>query len=269
MHEAAMETILATRPCGLLTDIDGTISRIAPTPEAAVVSDAAREHLRTLAEHLEIVGAISGRAAADAASLVGLDELVYVGNHGMEVWRDGEARPSKEAAAYMPAIGATLAEAQAAITLPGVLFEDKSVTASVHYRLTDDPEAAGEAIGAVLERLAERYGLRLTRGRLVWEIRPPLEVNKGTAVRSLAREYELRGLIFLGDDRTDADAFAALRSLRESGECATLNVGVLADETPDVIREQADLLVDGVAGVESLLARAAAIVAGRHRAWSE
>lgn len=269
MHETAMETILATRPCALLTDIDGTISPIAPTPDAATVSPVAREHLRSLAQRLELVGVVSGRAAADAAAMVGLDELIYIGNHGLEIWRDGVAQPTAAALAYTSAIRAVLDAARSAIRLPGVLFEDKGVTASVHYRLTDDPDAAEEAIGAVLQRLTAQHGLRLTRGRLVWEIRPPLEINKGTAIRSLTREFELRGLIFLGDDRTDADAFAILRSLREASDCATLSVGVLGPETPAVIRELADVLVDGVPGVESLLARAVALTAERRRGWSD
>lgn len=258
MDKPSLEAVLAARPCGLLTDIDGTISPIAPTPDAARVSPVAREQLRRLAQRLELVGVISGRAAADAAALVDLGELVYIGNHGLERWQHGQARPAPEALPFVPLIARVLDEARAAIDLPGVIVENKGVTGAVHYRLTDDPTSAGAAIGAMLERLTARYGLKLTPGRMVWEIRPPLETNKGTALRTLAREYGLRGLIFLGDDRTDADAFAVLRDLRRDGG-ATLAVGVEADETPPEIRALADVLVPGIAGVEAFLTQVATL----------
>ncbi|WP_026369730.1 trehalose-phosphatase [Kallotenue papyrolyticum] len=263
MPEQHLASVLAARPCGLLTDIDGTISPIAPTPEAAQVSPAAREYLRALARHLALVGVVSGRAAADAAALVGLPELVYVGNHGLEIWRGGSAQPMPEALPYVPLIARVLDEARAAINLPGVIVENKGVTGAVHYRLSTDPASAGPAIGALLRDLCARHGLKLTPGRMVWEIRPPLEADKGTAVRALAQQYGLRGLIFLGDDRTDADAFAVLRDLRRQGAALTLAIGVAADETPREVRELADVLVPGVAGAESVLAQAAALAAAQ------
>ncbi len=256
MPSNELSRVLANKPCGLLTDIDGTISPIAPTPGTAQVSPVARAHLRHLARQLAVVGAISGRAASDAAALVGLPELVYIGNHGMEEWKDGRAQPIAEAQLYVDAIATVVAEAQAQIALPGVLFENKGVTASVHFRLAAAPERVGAEIGAVLEALAARHGLRVTGGRLVWEIRPPLAINKGTAMRRLVAEHRLRGAIFLGDDRTDTDAFSALRELREHGQCTTLSVGVLAAETPQIVCELADVVVAGVAGVEQFLAEA-------------
>jgi trehalose 6-phosphate phosphatase len=95
---------------------------------------------------------------------------------------------------------------------------------------------------------------------MVWEIQPPLQINKGVAVRSLVEEHGLRGTFFLGDDRTDADAFAALRELRAVGTCATLAIGVLDADTPAIVRETADVLVDGVAGVEHVLGKMVALV---------
>jgi trehalose 6-phosphate phosphatase len=254
MNNELLRQILGQGPCGLLTDIDGTISPIAATPAESRVSSAARESLRLLAQRLDLVAAISGRAASDAAALVGLPELIYIGNHGLELWRDGLARPLPEAAAYGPAIEDLLRAAQERIALPGVLFENKGLTASVHYRLADAPEQAGVALGEILQALAAERGLILTPGRMVWELRPPLAVNKGTAARWLVEHYHLRSVLFLGDDRTDADAFQALRELRAQGSCAALNIGVAAAETPAIVRELADIMVDGVTGVEALLA---------------
>lgn len=265
MDEQHLRQLLAQRPRGLMTDIDGTIAPIAPTPDAARVSPVAREQLRRLTQHFDLVAAISGRDPATAAALVGLPGLTYIGNHGFEIWKDGQAEPVPEAQPYIASIGAALRAAQAEIELPGVIFEDKHVTATVHYRQVADPEQATEQIGAVLRRLAERHGLRLTQGQMVWELRPPLDIHKGTAARALIERYGLRCAIFLGDDRTDADVFMALHELRSTGATGTpittLSVGVVGAETPTVVREQADLLVEGVPGVERLLTRIAAIVA--------
>lgn len=261
MDEALVRRIVGRRPCGLLTDIDGTISPIAPMPDAARVSPLARAVLQRLARQLDLVAVISGRAAADAAALVGLPELIYVGNHGLELAHGDRVEPVAEAAAYIDAIDAVLRAAQERIALPGVLFENKGVTATIHYRLTEQPAQAGQQIGAILEQMIAQHGLALTPGRMVWELRPPLRIDKGTAARRLVTEFGLRSVIFLGDDRTDADAFRALRELREQGVCAALNVGVAAAETPAVVRELADVMVEGVAGVEQLLARISAIVA--------
>lgn len=265
IDEQYLRQLLAQRPRGLMTDIDGTIAPIAPTPDAARVSPLAREQLQRLTQHFDVVAAISGRAPATAAALVGLPELTYIGNHGFEIWEHGQAKPVPEAQPYIASIGATLRAAQAAIKLPGVIFEDKHVTATVHYRQVADPQQATEEIGAVLRRLTEQHGLRLTQGQMVWEIRPPLDIHKGTAARALVQRYGLRSAIFLGDDRTDVDVFTVLRELRNARGAgmplATLSVGVLGAETPAIVREQADLLVDGVPGVERLLLEIAAIVA--------
>ncbi|MBV9790653.1 MAG: trehalose-phosphatase, partial [Chloroflexi bacterium] len=232
MSETLIRQLVSQRPCGLLTDIDGTISPIATTPDAAQVSAAAREALRRLAQQLELVAVISGRAAADAAALVGLPELIYIGNHGLELAQAGVVQPVPDAVAYIPVIDEVLRSAQERIALTGILFENKGVTASVHYRMAEQPAQAQLLIGAILHELSAQHGLVLTPGRMVWELRPPLAIDKGTAARRLVTAYALRSVIFVGDDRTDTDAFRALRELRAQGVCAALNVGVAGSETP-------------------------------------
>ncbi len=248
-----LQAVLDCPPVGLLLDIDGTISPIASTPEAASVPEPIRVLLGRLAARLALVTAVSGRAAADAARMVDVAGMVYAGNHGLEMLRDGLSVPLPEAAPFQDAIREVLHAAEAELPLPGLIFENKGLTASVHYRLAADPAAAGSGAGAVLERLASMHGLRLTSGRMVWEIRPPLQADKGTAVRRLIAEYHLRGAIFCGDDRTDVDAFTVLSDLRSAGTCETLNVGVAAAETPREVQAGADVLVEGVSGMERLL----------------
>lgn len=251
---AGLDAVLARPPVGLLLDIDGTISPIAPTPQEAAVPDPIRALLRRLAVRLPLVAAISGRAAADAAQMVGVPEMIYIGNHGLEMLRGGQIEPLPEAVAYQGKIGMVMHAAQSELPLAGLLFEDKGLSASVHYRLADDPDTARVQVGAVLERLTAEHGLRLTAGRMVWELRPPLAANKGTAVRWVVGTYQLNGAIFCGDDRTDADAFRVLDVMRSRHDLAALNVGVAATETPREVLEGADVLVDGVPGMQRLLA---------------
>ena len=106
--------------------------------------------------------------------------------------------------------------------------------------------------------MAAGAGLRLTEGRLVLELRPPLGGHKGTAVAALVERFGLRGAVFLGDDVTDLDALRALRRLRRARGMATLGIGVWSQEGPPEIREAADLLLHGVAEVERLLRALAA-----------
>ncbi len=244
---------LNTRPSGLLSDVDGTLSAIAPTPEQAYVSDEMKSVLRALAQRAEVVAVITGRAPEQALEMVGIGDLVYVGNHGLEELSGGRLSPAPGVEEYAGRIGEVLRRASERIARDGVIFEDKRVTGSVHYRLARDPERARQELLEVLRPLAESSGLELREGRMIIEIRPPIDVTKGTACRSLIERHGLEGCVFLGDDRTDADAFEVLRELRERKGLRSVGVGVLSPETPAVVRERADLTVEGVEGVLDLL----------------
>jgi trehalose 6-phosphate phosphatase len=238
---------------GVFTDIDGTISPIAPTPDAARIDPDCRAALERLIGLATRVVAVSGRAAANAQAMLGLAQMRYVGNHGLEWWADGQTLPAPAALPYVPAIAAALAELAAHDLPEGILVENKGVTASVHYRLTSDPEHAAALLGTLLADICDRTGLRLHPGRMIFELRPPLSLNKGSALADALRQDELEGAIFLGDDTTDVDGFLAMNYARAAG-LRTLGVGVLSAETPAVVRETCDVLVPGVAGVAALLA---------------
>lgn len=248
---------LRRAPAGLVTDIDGTISAIAATPEEATVEPAAREALRRLASRLALVGVVSGRAAAAGRAMVGLDEIAYVGNHGMERLHRGTTWAHPGAAAGAGGLTAALAEVEAGARSAGadagLLIENKGLSGTVHYRLAADPAAARATLLPLAVAAAARHGLVVTEGRLIAELRPNVVVNKGTALVDLVAEHRLRGVVFLGDDLTDVDGFVALRTLREAGEVATLRVGVLAAETPPRVREEIDVAVPGVAACAALL----------------
>lgn len=254
----ALAGLLAERPSGLVTDIDGTISRIALTPGAALVEPEARAALDLLARQLDLVAAVSGRSALDASTMVGLPGVLYVGNHGMERLQGSELNVATAALEYQTRVREALTAASASLELPGVIFEDKGVTASVHFRGAPDPTLAKPAVLSVLAPLAELHGLRLTEGRMVVELRPPVVVNKGTAIRDMVTGFGLRSIVFLGDDLTDLDAMQAVRELRREGRVAGATVGVITTESPQALIDLSDIRVGTVEDVSDLLAGLAA-----------
>ena len=215
----------------LFLDVDGVLAPIVPRPEDARVPDETREELRRLNERYALVACISGRAGADAQRIVGIPELVYVGNHGLEL--DGEAA----------GWGERLQRFLADVAWPAT--ENKELTASLHYRGAPDQGAARAALEDVKAR-AEREGFVARFGRKVLEVLPPLEVHKGTAVRHLLAEQSLRRALYAGDDTTDLDGFEALDGLDVS-----VRIAVASEEGPAELREAADLTV---AGPQELLA---------------
>lgn len=243
---------LKAKRFGLITDVDGTISPIVDVPDSARVTPANLRFLSRLQKQLALVAIISGRAAEDVAHRVGLTGLVYVGNHGMETCVDGKVQVSAKAQAYRE----TLLEAGLEIKrnmLKGMRFEDKGVTLSVHYRQTGIPEKIAVELAPLMEDIARTHGLDLTQGRMVFEFRPPVKVDKGTAFEELIKTRQLDGAVFIGDDTTDIGAFQTARRLRESGQCLCYGLGVAAQGAPRAVLTEADFLVQEVAGVESFL----------------
>jgi trehalose 6-phosphate phosphatase len=248
-----LRSLIARGSFGAVFDIDGTLSPIAPTPQAAHVDHEMRVMLRQLTHALPLVAVISGRDAAKAQSMVGVEGLVYEGNYGLERC-DGKCITDLAlASGYAPLIKHALHEARLRLRLQGLLFEDKRVTASIHYRGCADRAAARSAVLNCLQPVASKAGLRLTEGRFVVEIRPPIDVDKGTALADLVRDYHLRGVVFVGDDCSDVDAFHTIRNLRDSGRADGAAIGVASPEMPQEIPECADFLIDGVPGVRRLI----------------
>jgi trehalose 6-phosphate phosphatase len=244
---------------GLITDVDGTISRLVDDPDAAEIVPRSRQALARLQARLPLVAVVSGRAAADVAGRVGLPGLVYVGNHGLERWQDGRIQPLANITQYRPALErakTTVSE----LAPEGMWVEDKEATLSVHYRLTADPAAVYEEYKPIVAEIAAEGGLRFFEGRLIFELRPPVEAHKGTALVALVEEYALDTAVFLGDDVTDVDALKAAQDLRQNGRCYALAVGVRSDHTPASVLNHSDFLADGVDDVAELLTYLAEIV---------
>jgi trehalose 6-phosphate phosphatase len=238
---------------GLVTDVDGTISPIVDKPDAARVTPENLRLLSQLGALLPLVAVISGRSAEDVARRVDLPGLVYVGNHGMEQWQQGQVRILPSAKAYRGELTAAVADIEQML-VKGMSLEDKGATLSVHYRNTDRPGQVAAEIAPAFEAVAGTHGLHLTRGRMVFEFRPPVDVNKGTAFEALVRGHRLESAVYLGDDTTDVTAFQSASSLRNSGQCLAYGLGVCSPGTPAEVTASADYLIQEVSGVESFLA---------------
>jgi len=134
-----------------------------------------------------------------------------------------------------------------------VRAEDKDSIAAFHWRGAPDEDAAAAAVDEIAQ-LAVREGFAVHWGRKVLEVRPPVDLHKGTGITRLLRGGPARAALYVGDDQTDLDAFAGLRSLLASGELdSAVCVAVRSDEAPPALIEQADLTVDGPEGVRGLL----------------
>lgn len=262
--ERRIARVLAARPRSLFSDVDGTLAAIAPTPEAAVLMPGVAELMARATAAFDLVAAVSGRAARDTQRMVGVPGVLYIGNHGLERLEVAVADESQlagtltvapDAIPYIAAIAATLDQLHARLDplVPGARFEPKGVTASVHVRGTTDPDAAEAAVYAAAVAAAAPYGLRVTRGRRVVELRPPLDVDKGVAVADLIAARHLKGALYLGDDVTDLDAFRALRRLTAEGVCQGLAVAVSHPEAPAGLAAAADIALSSVEQVPAFL----------------
>lgn len=250
--ETILQNVIQKERIGLVTDVDGTISPIVDQPDAARVSPRTRSLLADLQRTLPLVAVISGRSAGDVSRRVGVEGLIYVGNHGMEEWEDGKAQVLPEIAKYRPRLEKAL-ELIPALMVERMLLEDKGATLSLHYRQTKSPQDIYRQLAPQLKQIADSLGLRLTEGRMVFEVRPPLEIDKGTAFERLITTHQLDSALYLGDDTTDVVAFQMARRLRENGWCAAYSLGVKSKGTPQVVLKEADFLVQEVAGVVSFL----------------
>jgi trehalose 6-phosphate phosphatase len=242
------------RPAGLLTDVDGTISRITRRTNDATVTNTAKRSLSRLAAQLEVVTVVTGRAVERAQRMVGVEGIGYVGNHGLEWLQDGVVRTDPAAEAARPNLEDALAAVFAAVPRSELVVEDKRVSVAIHYRLASDPPAVERKVLDAIAPFIASERLRLIQGGLVVNLLPALRIDKGEATRRLVQQHGLRAVAFFGDDVTDLDAFRALHQLRAEGVVKTLAVGVGSVEGPTEVRTESDLVLESVDEVERVLA---------------
>jgi len=219
----------------LFLDVDGVLAPIVDRPEEARVPDATRSELARLGGRYGLVACITGRPAEVARVVVGVPDLTYVGEHGLEL--------APEADAWAERIHAF------ADTQSWGDIERKPLSVAFHFRASSDHARARTALEEVAARaLAE--GFRTRWGRMVLEVLPPLDASKGTAVRALLQQSGLRRALYAGDDTTDLDGFDALDGLE-----AAVRVAVVSAEGPDELGRRADLVVGSTDAFAEILAR--------------
>ena len=240
----------------ILLDIDGVLAPIVQHPDDAHVPETTRRPLIEIAKRYGVVACVSGRRASDARRVVSLGSIAYLGSHGSEVLRPGSIAPEidQELQAWSRRVQAFSREAFTEdMRKMRIRLEDKEAIAALHWRGAPDEDEAQAAVEQV-GRAAEEAGYTTHWGRKVLEIRPPVRIDERAGVVELLRETDLAAAVYVGDDVTDLDAFRGLGELVEMGRLGTaLRVGVASDEGPPELEAEADFMVDGTAGVRTLL----------------
>jgi trehalose 6-phosphate phosphatase len=228
---------LAASPAeaGLFLDFDGVLAPIVERPEDAAPSPQTRDELERLAAKYALVAVVSGRAGDDVRARVGVDGVVCVGSHGLELEPQAERWRR------------TLAAFAADAPWPPQEIEVKGLAIAFHFRGRADEREAVRALDGIAESAREE-GLFARYGRKVLEVLPPVGSHKGTAVRHLIEERGLRRGLAAGDDTTDIDSFAALDGLE-----VAVRVAVASVESPQLLVESADVVVASTDEFRALL----------------
>lgn len=251
--EQFAERLGGARPA-VFTDYDGVLTPIVDRPEDALISASMREVLRELASRCPVC-VVSGRDRAVVQQLMGVDDLVVAGSHGFDIWSPEAGTLEHEAGSAQEGLieNVTAELDQAVGGVPGVAIEPKKISVAAHYRLVADEGDRTKVREAVQQLLAERPDeLKMTPGKLVYELQPKLDWDKGRAVLYLIDALGLDGddviPLYLGDDITDEDAFQALK-----GRGIGIYVGSQTDPERDGRSTAADFVLDSVAEVERFL----------------
>ena len=199
-------------------------------PELALCPPEVRRLLEDLRDfpHVDLA-VISGRALEDIREKVGISGITYIGNHGLSIQNPVGVHKKRLSPLRQKEFDKIRQAAERSLgSIPGILFEDKGLILAVHYR-----NVARESIGGirqVLDKIIERWkdGWQVASGKMVLEIRPQIEFDKGKVVQAILKAFSMAGFlpIFLGDDRTDEDAF---RVVKKRG--ITVHVGPGGDDS--------------------------------------
>ena len=247
--DAAVERaldVLLQRPSALISDIDGTLSRIVARPVDATVSEPVRASLRRLLPRLDLLGVVTGRESEVARRMVGVEGMTYVGSYALQPGSLGpEAQRDVDTVklAVLPYVG----------RLPCVHLEQKDVSFALHFRNCDDPAGTRSRLISLVEPLVAGSGTKIVEGKQVIEVVPRALPDKGSAFATLLAQHAIRGAIFIGDDLGDTAAFREVRRRRLEEGRPGLAIAVVDAETPDAVLEYADLALAGVDAVEAFL----------------
>jgi trehalose-phosphatase len=221
---------LAEKPLMLLLDYDGTLAPIAQTPDQALIPESTRTLLEKFVKIPQCKAVIvSGRAWEDVKKMVGIKNIIYVGNHGLEISGPGNHFENAYFPKYRKALNRVIAKlAKPLMDMPEVLIEDKKITLSIHVRRLDPVKKPifKKVLSKIIGPFVRSKSLKLRAGKEVYELLPPIEWDKGKAVSWILRSNKNAEtdqdlvVIYIGDDQTDEDAFRALKK-----KAITINIG--------------------------------------------
>ena len=246
-RSAEVARLLEGRKVALFLDYDGTLTPIVADPAAATIDDRARATLAELAVLCD-VAIISGRDLDDVRRMVGVDGITYAGSHGFDIARpDGTS--VQHATEFLPALAAAEEALRSIVRATGARAERKRFALAVHYRGLD-PARVPDIERAVHDVSGTGSGLKVTGGKMVVELRPDVDWDKGAALLSLLADLPNDPVpIYLGDDVTDEDAFRVVRSR---------GLGLVVSGERDERETLAHYVLDGPAEALSFLAELAA-----------
>jgi len=215
IHADDLNARLAGRKPAVFLDYDGTLTPIVDRPEDALIAESMREAVRGLAGHCPVC-VVSGRDRPVVQELMGLDNLIVAGSHGFDIWSPTGGDIEKDMAAEFTGLLESVKARLHAVMDPieGALVEPKKASVAAHYRLVSEVERpkVKEVVDAILAENPDT--LKVTPGKMVFEIQPKIDWDKGKAVLYLLEALGLDGddvmPMYMGDDHTDEHAFAAL-----------------------------------------------------------
>jgi trehalose 6-phosphate phosphatase len=208
-------TRLAGRRPAVFLDYDGVLTPIVDRPDDAVMSNSMRQEVQALAQRCPVC-VVSGRDRPVVQQLMGVDNLVVAGSHGFDIWNPLEGTIAHDAATGFENLISEVTDrlrAEAEV-IPGAVVEPKRASVAVQYRLANPENHA--SVTAAVNKLLEEYAgrLKVTPGKMVYELQPKIDWHKGKAVLHLLKTLDLDTddvvPLYLGDDITDEDAFRAL-----------------------------------------------------------
>ncbi len=232
---------------GLVLDFDGVLSPIVEDPTTSTMPSHVATILGRLTRRLGLLAVMSGRPVEFLEDRVRVPGVPLLGSYGMEQSWDGVRQVDPDAKKWLRQIrkasqvlGDLLAKS------PGIRVEQKSLSVAVHWRQAPDHAVAAEEVRRVTAHIATEMGLRLEPGKLVEELRPPIDVDKGSAVSALAARKKLTAFAYVGDDLGD---IPALQAAREAGGYA-----LVVDHGPETDPRLLDLADETYAGTEGFAA---------------
>jgi trehalose 6-phosphate phosphatase len=237
-------------------DFDGTLAPIVDAPNEARPLPGTVELLGHLAARFAAVALLSGRPADYLAKHAAAPGVRYLGLYGLQEIRDGRVWVDPRLEAARPAVMAALQDLRdcAAVRDSGAYLEDKQYGVAIHTRRVADARYWTRPIAEAARQVAERHGLDVVLGKLVWDLRPAVRSNKGDAVRRIINESHAHSVVLAGDDLGDLAAFAAALELKARGG-EVLRFAVDSAEAPPALIDQADVIVDGPPGLQEFLRR--------------